>query len=304
MKCGRLVFLTSVIFCIAGCDSERLSQFASFAAAGSLYVQDFHQLIAQASTALVAADSATLITARNMAGPTAVAQNAGQYSQELQKEDQLAAQNLVTLQMLDAQATLLGSYFSAITQLTNGNASSQMTTSADNLLDAINKLNPEVENAKIGGQPIKSFMQPAVNLVVAHFEVKALDEELQKAAPTIDKALTLQEAAVQAIATQLKADLGASLEIKESTDVINPYVSTAALPSDWAANRQAFLQADVAVVGAPSAQQAIKQLHNDFTQLVQDKNASIDFATLMSDLEKMSNYVGAVQSSTSTGGAK
>jgi hypothetical protein len=58
--------------------------------------------------------------------------------------------------------------------------------------------------------------------VVTHFEVKALDEQLHKAAPAIDQALALQEAAVTVIAEQMKAALGASLEVRESTDVVDP----------------------------------------------------------------------------------
>jgi hypothetical protein len=66
----RKRLLVSLIFfaTLVGCDTERLSQFSSFAAAGSQYVQNFHQLTAQAGSAMIASDSATLIVARTQAG--------------------------------------------------------------------------------------------------------------------------------------------------------------------------------------------------------------------------------------------
>jgi hypothetical protein len=304
MKPTSAPFLLAIGMLVGGCDSDRLTQFSTFASAGTQYVQNFHELTTQAGTALIASDSATLIAARNMAGASVVAAHAPEYSTNLQKEDQLIEENLATLQKLDAQATLLGSYFSAITQLTNGSAASQMTTSADALLDPINKFNPQIEAAKVGGQPIKNYVQPSANLIVAHFEVKALDTQLQKASPIIDQALTLQEAAVTAIAAEMKASLGASLETRESTEVIDPYVGGGTLPATWTANRQAFLQDDVAVTGLSSAQQAITELHNDFQKLVENKESTIDFSTLLSRVQQMSTYISAVGSTTSSGAQK
>lgn len=55
---------------VYGCDSHRLDQFADFASAGSQYVQNFHQITAQAGSAMIAIDSATLMVIRNIAVDT------------------------------------------------------------------------------------------------------------------------------------------------------------------------------------------------------------------------------------------
>jgi hypothetical protein len=299
MRPQRLLVIAVLFSALSGCDSERLTQFSSFATAGSQYVQNFHQLTAQAGSAMIASDSAVLIVARTLAGP-ALEDHKPEFTSNVQKDDQAIEDYLLTLQQLDAHATLLGSYFAAITQLTNGSATTKVVTSADSLLDSINAFNPQIEKAKVGGQPIKSFIQPTSTLIVDHFEVKALDDQLKKAAPAIDEALSLQEAAVDALTAQIKASQGVSLQVRESTDVINPYVAPGSLPAGWATNRESFLRDEVTINGLSSAKSAISQLHTAFRQLVQDKKSSLDLTTLMSDIEKMSGYVSAVGSTTSS----
>src|SRR5580700_8748860 len=102
----------------------------------------------------------------------------------------------------------------------------------------------------------------------------------------------------------MRASLGAFLETRESTYVIDPYVGAGTLPATWTANRQAFLQDEVAVSGLSSAQQAITELHNDFQQLVESKKSTIDFSTLLSRVQKMSTYVSAIESTASSGAQK
>lgn len=298
MKPIRSSFLLTFCVVLFGCDSQRLGQFSSFAAAGTLYVQTFHQLTAEAGTAMIASDSTTLITARSLAG-SALATHTAQFRSDVQKNDQQLEEYLTTLQKLDAHATLLGSYFGAITQLTNGSADTKVATAADSFLDSINTFNPEIEKATIGNQPIKNFIQPAATLIVDHFEVKALNEQLKKAAPTIDQALTLQEAAVDALTAQIKSSQSASMEARENTDVIDPYATSGNLAANWQSNRDSFLHDAVTINGLTSAKAAISQLHVTFRQLVQDKHASPNIAALIADIEKVSGYISAVKSTSS-----
>ena len=283
-----VTFLGVVIFSLLpGCESQRLDQFASFAAAGSQYVQALHKVIEQAGSAMIASDSATLIMARKQAGvgdPSTVRQ-----------DDQMLETYLDNLQKIDAHASLLGSYFEAIAKLTNGKAASDTATAASGLLDSINSFNPEIEKATFAEKSVKDYVKSGTNLVVTHFEVRALDEQLQKAAPTIDQALTLQEAAVNAIADQMKAALGASLEVRESTDVIEPYVSGP--PPNWNSSRESYLRAKVTIDSVDQAKAAIGKLHAAFRQLAENRNASIDLSSLLNDINKMVGYASALESS-------
>jgi hypothetical protein len=277
-----------------GCDSERLDQFVSFATAGSQYAQALHKVIADAGSAMIASDSATLLVIRKQAGggdPNAVTQN-----------DRLLETYLDNLQKIDTHASLLGSYFSAISNLTNGKAASNTATAATGLLDSINNFNPQIEKIAFAGKNIKDFVSPGTNLVVTHFEVKILDEQLHKAAPTIDQALALQEAAVTAIAEQMKAALGASLEVRESTDVIVPYVNGP--PANWNSNRESFLRVKVTIDSVDHARTAISHLRLAFKQLLENPRTSIDLSTLLGEIGKMAGYASALESSVPSKPAK
>jgi hypothetical protein len=293
----------SVLILFCSCNSERLTQFSTFAAAGSLYVDNLHQVIAQAGTAMIASDSAVLIAAGKIAGKDLVSSHRDQYAKDIQTDDAELQQYLATLQVIDAHATLLGSYFSAIAQLANNGAATKGTTAAGDLLDSIAAFNSKVESAtlKAGNfnTTVKQFVQTNTPLVIAHFEVRALDEQLKKDAPTVDQALALQEAAVTAIASHMKEALATTLQVRESSDVIGPYVANIDnLPSNWNSNREAFLRAKVTIESVDNAKAAITQLRKDFRKLVQSKDASIDFTTLLSDINKMTGYVGALESTT------
>jgi len=279
--------LVAVFLILSGCDSERLTQFGSFASAGSQYVQALHKVIEQAGSAMIASDSATLLVARKQAGTG----DAGAVA----KDDQLLEEYLGNLQKLDYHATLLGSYFEAITNLTNGKAAGSTASAATGLLDSINSLNPSIEKTTFAGKSVKDYVKSGTNLVVAHFEVKALTEQLQKSAPVIDQALALQEAAITAIADQMKASLNATLEVQESTAVIDPYVKGP--PPSWNSDRESFLRTKITIDDVDHAKSAISQLHTAFRQLVENRNASIDLTTVLNEISKMSGYAGAIESS-------
>jgi hypothetical protein len=287
----------------SSCDTQRLGQFAAFATAGSQYVTAFHQLTAQAGSAMIAIDSVVLITAHNQVGSD-LKTNPSKYESEVVSHDQLLQTYLANLQLLDEHATQLGSYFDAISNLADGKAASGTSTAATDLLNSIEALSPSVAKATFLGKSVQDYVTTGTPLVVAHFEVKALDDQLRKAAPVIDTALSLQEAAVAAIGSQLKASLGDTLSASETNEVVDPYLQTTELPANWNTNREAFLRAKVTLGNLDSAQAAIKQLHITFKQLVEDKNASIDLTTLLNDITKMAGYANSLESSLKSSNSK
>ncbi|MFZ0685566.1 MAG: hypothetical protein WAM89_08465 [Terriglobales bacterium] len=294
------ILVLLVILLSSACDSGRLTQFSTLATAGSLYVQNLHKVIQEAGSAMIASDSAVLVAAGKIAGKDVVSSHKDQYTNNIQTNDAELQQYLATLQIIDAHATLLGSYFDALAKLANSKADAK-TSAAAGVLDSLSAVNPKVENATLkaanSSTSVKQFVPSGNPLVVAHFEVKAIDEQLKKDAPTIDQALALQEAAVTAIVTQMKDSLAVSLQGRELSDVISPYLENVdKLPSDWSANREAFLRAKVAIDSVDSARAAIAQLHKDFRRIVEDRNATIDFTTLLNDINKMSGYESALQS--------
>lgn len=278
---------------LTGCDGDRLNQFGMFAAAGSAYVTAFHGLVAETGDAMVASDSATLIVARRMAGD-GVSADRSEYRKQIVTNDKLLQQYLVDLEHIDQHARLLGEYFDAVTALTNGKAQQSTSSSADGLLDAISALNPQVESAKIGTTGVKDFLHPATTLVVAHFQVNALTRELQRAAPVIDQALALQEAAVAAMSEQLQGSLQSSLEVREATNVITPYVASGPLPPGWAQNRENYVRTSVAIGSAGAAKRTVAALHQAFRALVANRATQVDLRSLLASVGTMTAYTTTV----------
>jgi hypothetical protein len=296
MRRRELSIATALVICtlLSGCDSDRLTQFGAFASAGTAYVTTFHTFTADVGSAYISADSATLMVARTQAG-AGVTANAGVFRKNVADEDIALKDYLANLKKLDEHAALLGAYFAAITQLTNGKASSSTVTSIDGLADSINKFNPEIEKASFGGKNVKDYIGIVTPLVVDHFEVKALNEELIKSAPVIDKALALQEAAVAALSDQIKSSLAASLQVREAKDVLDPYVAAGALPSSWSASREAYVRQNLILDSADSAKSAVTSLHKAFSELVSNKAAKIDFSALTTAIGKMAGFVIAAK---------
>jgi hypothetical protein len=296
MKVSRFAVaavLAAAMLLSSGCDSDRLAQFGNFAAAGTAYVASFHTLTKDAGSAFIAADSATFITARAQAVPTAA--SAPQTITMIASDDVVLKNYLGSLQALDAHADVLASIFTAIAALTNGKASAATVTSVNALIDSLNTLNPQIEKVNFGGKSVKDYAGTATSFVVTRFEVHSLNKLLEERAPVIDRALALQVAAVTALSDQLKTSLSASLESQEQTKVLTPYVSPGSLPASWAADREAYIRQNVVLSSASSAQAAIKTLRADFGTLVQDPKATIDWKTLLDLIGKMASYVAAAE---------
>jgi hypothetical protein len=292
-----------VVLSLCGCDEQRLNQYSTFATAGQVYVANFHQVTAQAGSAMIAVDSVLMSTAHKDV-VSDLKRNPAKYSAQVVQHDELLQKYLATLQLIDAHATALGAYFDAISKLTDNKTATNTASAATDLLDAVDTLNTHLAKATILGKPVQDYVSKGAPFVVAHFQVKALDAQLQRAAPIVDLALSLQEGAVTAIGEQIKVSLTDTLKNRESIDVIEPFLKTDELPASWNTNREAYLRANVTLSNVSSAQAAIKQLHITFKQLVENPTASIDLQSLISDISAMSAYANAAQTTLKTTGAK
>ena len=294
-----------VALAVCGCDQERLDQYSAFATAGSLYVSSFHQLTSQAGSALIGVDSVVLIRERQNV-ITDLKAHPQEYSSRIVQHDELLKKHLAVLKLLDAHAALLGSYFNAIAKLTDSKTVTGTSAGATDLLKSIDGMDKDISKAPLGGsgKTVADFVTVGTAFVVAHLQVKSLDDQLQRAAPTIDRALALQEAAVAALVQEIEASLTDTLANREVTEVINPYLSPRDLPASWNTNREAYLRAAVTLGTVDSAQAAIKQLHNCFKQLVENPKGSVDVQTLVKDVTNMAAYANAADATLKTSSGK
>ena len=210
---------------------------------------------------------------------------------------------LSTLDRLNTQAALLGAYFDAMAQLANSKNTDQIVTSANGLIAQINKVNDSVAQSKLSNSPtaksIEDLVGQGAGLVVAHFQVKALDKNLETNAKTIDRALALQEAAIKAMKLQFSLALAGDDAFREETQVISPYVSTKDLPKSWASDRTAYIRSSVSLASADAADTAITKLRVAFQEVVQNKGSEVDFNGILDAIGKMTGYASDVKTAIS-----
>ncbi len=252
---------------------------------------------------MIAVDSVVMIAAHHNVASD-LQHHPAEYSADLVSHDQALQKHLAVLQLIDAHATMLASYFDAIAKLADSKTATGTGAAATDLLKAIDSMDGDVSKATLGGKTVADYVTVGTSFVVAHFQVRALDDQLQHAAPIIDRALTLQEAAVAAIGAEIKASLADTLSNREVTDVINPYLNPNNLPASWNASREAFLRASVILNSVDTAQAAIKQLHVAFKELVENKSGAVDLQILIKDVTDMAAYANAADATLKTAGSK
>ena len=284
-------FMLTVFF-LSACDSAKLKQFSSLAAAGSAYTATFPAFSNQLGAAMITINNDQAVRAH--ANPIDL-QTAKSYL--LQQNADLKAY-LKTLDRLNAQVQVLGAYFDAMGALANSKASDPIVDSANALVDQLKGVNDALGKSKLNGLPgsrsIDELTGPAIGLVVAHFEVKALDQNLQANADVVDRALALQDTAVKAMTAQLSPALQGDDKLREQTQVVDPYLLHE-LPKGWAADRTAYLRSSATLDNADAAQMAITNLRAAFRDVVTKKDSQVDFSGLLDAIGGMAGYSNSVR---------
>jgi hypothetical protein len=192
----------------------------------------------------------------------------------------------------------MGAYFKELASYTsekNGNAVSDATSA---LAQSIEKLNPEIEKMKFGKFAVGAA-RTAGNLVIAHIQVKTLDNILTRDKKTLDDAFALQQQAVDALADDLADSVKATTMVAE-TRVNLAYMNRGKLPPTWERDRERAIREMVVVGSADGAKDAIAKLRASFIALVENKPAPVDLASILDSIEQMAGYAKAVEDGASS----
>ncbi len=214
--------------------------------------------------------------------------------------NQLLRERLLLLSDLRRHASLLQSYFEALGSLSQSDAPSGIGTAAGSVVTALGGLNSKIKNAKVGNLAVASFVSGVTKIAVAHFQKKALDEELKKRAETIERELDLQRAALTAVSQQLRDDLTIQLNQKETAEIVLPFNSSGDLPSNWAQNRKDLLKGHVSAASAEAAADAAQKLRMAFVALVEGRFTAADLSALVGDLNQVVSLIGEIRGAPSS----
>jgi hypothetical protein len=266
---------------LSGC-TARVGHFKDFASAGEAYADAQKPFLDSAAVAAIDTDSVILQNLRST-NPGANALKAS-----LLESNTLLRQRLELLANVQRHALLLRTYFVALGDLANSDAPSSIGKGAQGVVDSLSELSSKIKNATIGQASVNAVVGQVVPIVVADFQMEALNAELKARAPVIERELDLQKAALSVIRDSMKTDLQAQLNFKEVNDIDAPFIEgTKPLPADWADRRRELLKATLALGNADAAVDAATHLKQSFISLTENRFDSSDLPSLMADINRM-----------------
>ncbi|MDQ3289354.1 MAG: hypothetical protein M3Q42_14100 [Pseudomonadota bacterium] len=273
-----------------GCASQqvRVDQFAAFAATGTAFTKTVDPVLTESFDATATTSSLVLLQSRD-------ALSQSERLQYLQTADEDLNARLAILRDLKRHLGVLQSYFDTLAALAaTTSQSSGMTGVAQNLVDALGKLNARFANANIGGEAVASLVAPATEFVFVAHQSRVLNEELKRHAAVIDHEIRLQQAALQALAEAYAADLQVVASKTYRDEVAMPYAGAGALGSGWSTTRADLLQSKLDTTAIQAAANAATSLRIGFVALVENRLGSDRIAALQADLDSI---LSAIESS-------
>ena len=271
----------------SACATARLNHFKAFADAGAAYSQAVTLVLEEAGASAIAADSMVLARVR----PNLSEEQRGQ---TILENTQLLRERLALLGDLARHAKLLEWYFDALGALAQSDSPSGIGAAAAGVVDSLGKVSGRIAGAKIGETAVSDFVGRAAEIVVARFQLAALERELGENAGTIERELDIQRAALAAVTEQMQTDLQALLLQRETTEVVRPFVADSALPADWARRRREVLQAGMAVTRVTAAADAAEKLRISFISLVEGRLVAADLPALTGDISDVVTLIEEV----------
>lgn len=287
LECGSCIVLTIIAaLALSGC-AARLTQFNTFAQAGTTYVTASQSVIEAAGTSSINTDSALLIKYRPDLSES-------ERRARVTQSDALLKQRLNVLQLISAHGRLLQAYFQAVASLSDTKAPNSVATAAQGVYQSLANLSPTLKNATIGATNVSNFIPKVTEPIVATFKAHALNEELHARSGAIANEIALEQAAFTTIETELKTDAQEQQNLSE-TDNIAQFASANPLPAGWASQRLTILSTSPSVAAADAASKAAAQLQSAFTAVVENRLDNADFAALMSDVSNMLTLAKSIQ---------
>jgi dynactin complex subunit len=286
----RICFiLLAISFLLFSCASAKINQFSRFSELGSAYSEAIMGLTKEAGNVAIDADSTALVKAREVLTPK-------ERGETIIEHNKLLRERIELLRDLRRQAQLLRSYFQALAALAKTDAPSGIGAAAEGVVSSLGKISERIKDAKVGALPVSEFIGPVVKIVVAQFQRGALEKELRVRAPIIERELDLQQAALQAIANQMRTDLQVLQQREEALEVVDPFRATKdSLPSDWTKRRKELLNAHISLDSVDTGVELARNLKLSFLALVEDRLDVSDVETLFGDINEILTLIEDIQ---------
>jgi hypothetical protein len=277
-----------ILLVMSSCATQRISQFASLAAAGKSYSEAMTALAEETGKIAIDADNEHLLLYRD------------KYTEEDRKQiilerDSALRSLLEILGGIRVHTTLLGRYFESLNQLAGSKYPSTLTVQINSLIESMGVIHPVLENATIGNMNVKSCIGEAIPVVLGSLKHKKLEQELHRNAAIIERELELQKALLEALSEQLKSDLELLLQIKNFNHVLQPYIKQGQPGKEWKNSRKEVLTTILSLAALDQALSAATELKTAFLNLTENKATLSGFKSLFDSINQMIGLIEKVQ---------
>jgi hypothetical protein len=198
---------------------------------------------------------------------------------------------------VDDHAQLLKTYFVTLMAIGETSGDSAIGAEAEALVNKMGTLDKSIANHEIGGRSVASITGAVTPLVVADLRSAAVERELREHGDDIVKAVELQQSFLRAVAGDLQSEFAAEQQEQEFRNVIEPYLSSNPLPSDWKALRADAL-ADgqtQSVAALNAAATTAENLKISFIAMAGGNKSGGLFAQLENDVDRLVALVTAIR---------
>jgi hypothetical protein len=285
---GVLVVLLALPGLGCAAKAARASQFERFALAGTQFADAVQLVLDESFETKVATSSLVLVEARpNL--------DRDQRLEAIEDDDTELRERLSILDDLKKHARILRGYFVALQTLAQTDAeSSGLVDVTNGLVGALGGISPAIARATVGGQGIQDLIRPAVDFAFGSFQSRALERELRRNAPTVERELALQQAALTVIADAMRSDLEAQAEAEDRDRIHLPYVQEGTLPADWNERRLNSFRRRIRLSSVDAATQAVETIRSSFVALVENRLDDAAIGALIRDVTEIVTFVEGV----------
>ena len=285
LRSGGPLLVIAVL--LSSCAAPRINQFKKFSRAGAAYADMTKGLTKAAGEASIEADSDVLIRSRQCLATDKRRTTIIQHNCALKER-------LSLLDDLYHHAILLKVYFDQLDALADPNIKGKVGSSVEGIFREMAELNKRI-NKGIGTEnnnvEVSKGIAPVSKIMVANFQKKELQRELNKRVETLKRELELQRAAMEFISDEWEADLQIQQNALEKK-VIDQFKGPDSLPPTWKEDRKDVLKSSLMISILDETAKAARNLEQAFDTLLRGRETNID--ALVQDLDELVEFFEAI----------
>lgn len=283
---GGLVPLLLGSVLLTGCAGVGVQRAKDVSSAGIAYTQATAAVIDVAVDASIDFDSNSLLQ-------TARAQPAERTAQLAERDAPLVRSTLL-YSRLKRSVNVTQAYFAALQQLADGSTAEATETAVKSLADRLNGVNQAIDSTGSGGALISTEKRDAIGglakVVAKQIHGAKLAAALERDAPTIGRALALQNKVLATAADDIRNNLNSEAVRGYRDRVQRPFAAGTTERTGWIEERKAFLK--IQALGQTqealnSAQAAAAQMEMVWARILSGEYSAKELTAMLKDTEDL-----------------